>query len=178
MAELTTLARPYAKAVFEYANGKGKLGKWSEMLGVAAAVAGEEPVAKLLSSPALTTAQQAQSFVEICGDALNDQAQGFINVLSENKRLTLLPEISVLFESLKAELESSVDVEIISAFELDTATTDKLAKALTTTLKREVSITTSVDNSLIGGVVVRAGDTVIDDSVRGKLHKLAEAMNS
>jgi len=178
MAELTTLARPYAKAAFEYANSKGELDNWSVMLGLAASITAEESVIKLLSSPSLTTAQQAQSFVEICGDALTDQAQGFINVLSENKRLTLLPEISALFDTLKAELQLSVDVEVTSAFELDSATTDKLAKALTTTLKREVSVTTAVDNSLIGGVVVRAGDTVIDDSVRGKLQKLAEAMNS
>jgi len=178
MAELSTLARPYAKAAFEYATGKGELDKWSVMLGLAASVSGQAPVIKLLDSPSLTTEQQAQSFVEICGDALTDQGQGFIKVLSENKRLTLLPEIAALFDAFKAELQLSVDVKVTSAFELDSATTDKLAKALTSTLDREVSMTTAVDNSLIGGVVVRAGDTVIDDSVRGKLQKLAEAMNS
>ncbi|ROR99041.1 ATP synthase F1 subcomplex delta subunit [Sinobacterium caligoides] len=178
MAELTTLARPYAKAAFEYAIGEGELDQWSTMLALTAAITGEEPVQKLLGSPSLTTAQQAQSFVEVCGDALTDQVKAFINVLSENKRLPLLPEISALFDTLKAEQQMSVDVEVTSAFELDSATTDKLAKALTGTLKREVSMTTAVDSSLIGGVVVRAGDTVIDDSIRGKLSKLAEAMNS
>jgi F-type H+-transporting ATPase subunit delta len=178
MAELTTLARPYAKAAFEYAAANGVLDNWSEMLGLAAAVTGEAPVIELLGSPSLTTAQQQQSFVEVCGDALSEQAQAFIAVLAENKRLVLLPEIAALFDGLKAEQQKSVDVEVTSAFELDSATTEKLAKALTSTLNREVSVTTAVDNSLIGGVVVRAGDTVIDDSVRGKLSKLAKAMNS
>jgi len=114
----------------------------------------------------------------VCGDAINDKGRNFMRVLADNKRLPLLPEIAVLFEEFKANQEKSVDVDVVSAFPLEQAVAERLAQVLRGKLQREVTINASVDSSLLGGVLVRAGDVVIDGSVRGRLAKLALAMNS
>jgi len=178
MAELSTLARPYAKAAFEYANAGGTLAQWSSMFATLAAVATQEQVSQQLAAPALTAEQQAKLLLDLCGDALDVAAANFVRTLAANKRLRLLPTIRELFEQLKAQQEKTVEVEITSAFELDAAMQEKLATALKSKLSRDVKVHASVDQSLIGGVLIRAGDTVIDSSVRGRLAKLAEAMNS
>jgi F-type H+-transporting ATPase subunit delta len=178
MAELTTLARPYARAAFEVALSDNALPGWSTMLGLAAAVATQDSVSTILTDPALDSEQVAQSFLDVCGDELDAKGQNFIRLLAENKRLALLREISVMFDILKANQEKSIDVEVTTAFPISSETSDKLAQALKTRLQREIRLATNVDQSLIGGAVIRAGDTVIDSSVRGKLSKLAESMNS
>jgi len=178
MAELTTLARPYAKAAFEVAAYADSLQTWSSMLTQMASVVSNDRVAELLLSPSLTGGQQAQIVIDLCGDEINVQLQNFVTVLSENKRLSLLPEIVGLFDILKAEQELTVDVEISTAFPLADEIEKKLAKAIKVKLNRDVKIHSQIDKNLIGGTIIRAGDLVIDDSVRGKLHKLAEAMGS
>ncbi len=178
MAELITLARPYAKAAFEVALEDSALDNWSKMLGVAAAVTSQDAVRTLLINPELSTEQVATSFIDVCSEELDSKGQNFIRLLAENKRLQLLPEVSALFENLKAIQEKSVDVEITTAFEISSDVSDKLAQALKSRLQREINLATNVDADLIGGAVIRAGDTVIDSSVRGKLTKLAESLNS
>jgi F-type H+-transporting ATPase subunit delta len=178
MAELSTLARPYAKAAFEYARDNSALAQWSEQLATAAAVTLDSAMGAVLNDPALTAEQQAQALNDVCGDALSGEARNFIAILAANKRLSLLPEIHSLFAQYKANQEKSVDVEVVSAFDLADATRDKLADVLGKKLEREVKVRTSTDKDLLGGVLIRAGDLVIDGSVRGRLNKLAEAMNS
>lgn len=178
MAELSTLARPYAKAAFQAAVDAGALQAWSTMLSVASQVAQQAQVVELLSNPNLTGTQQAQTFIDVCGDTLNEAGQNLVNVLAENKRIPLLPQIFEQFEHLKAELEKAVDVEIISAFEVTDETKQKLTQALKAKLDKDVRVTTSVDSALLGGAIIRAGDLVIDGTLKGKLAKLAEAMNS
>lgn len=178
MAELLTLARPYAKAAFEFALSADKLAEWSEQLATAAAVSQTEKIVKVLTSPSLTSVQQAQCFIDVCADQLGANVQNFIRVLAENKRLALLPQIAVLYDEYKANREKSVDVEVATAFELDAELQQKLAKALSSKLERDVKLQSTIDEDLIGGVVIRAADVVIDNSVRGRLSKLAEAMNS
>ncbi len=178
MAELTTLSRPYAKAAFEVALADNALDKWSAMTGIAGAVASQSAVRELLAAPSLSSEQIAQAFIDVCGDELDEKGQNFIRLLAENKRLVLLPEIAELYENLKAQQEKSLDVEITTAFEVSEAVASKLADALKSRLQRDIRLATKVDQSLIGGAVIRAGDTVIDSSVRGKLAKLAESMNS
>ena len=178
MAELSTLARPYAKAAFEFAETAGDLQGWSQSLATAGAVAQQSNVVRLLASPSVTADQQAQALIEICGDALNDQARNFLTVLSENRRLLLLPDISQQFDVLKANREKAVDVEVVSAYELDAVQQEKLSDALGAKLKRNINMQVSFDKSLLGGAVIRAGDTVIDGSIRGRLAKLAESLNS
>lgn len=178
MAELSTLARPYAKAAFEYARDNGALGQWSDQLATVAAVAAHEHMAAVLDDPSLTDEQRAAKLIDVCGEDLGEALKKFVRVLSDNDRLGLLGEIRRQFELYKADQEKSVDVEVVSAFELPQEMVDRLADVLGRKLEREVRMSTTTDSELIGGVLIRAGDTVIDGSVRGRLNKLAEAMNS
>ena len=178
MAELTTIARPYAKAAFVFAKEHDALEQWEKMLGLAAAVAGDASMRAYLDQPELDDATKVSAFAEVCGDELDESGRNFVAQLTQNKRLPLLPIILQLFHELLAEQQQFTDVEMISAFELDDAATDKLVAALKKRLGTEVNVTTSVDQSLIGGVLVRAGDTIIDGSVRGRLNRLAEQLNS
>ncbi len=178
MAELSTLARPYAKAAFEYALDRNELAQWHEQLATAAAVASARGMAAVLTNPSLTAAQQANKLGDVCGDALSAEVRNFIAILASNKRLALLPEIYGLFALYKANREKTVDVEVISAFDLADKARDRLAEVLGRKLERQVKVQTSTDSNLLGGVLIRAGDLVIDGSVRGKLDKLAEALNS
>jgi len=178
MAELSTIARPYAKAAFEYARDSKQLSQWAEQLATAAAVAADKGLQAALNDPALTAEQQARILCDVCGDALGTQARNFIAVLAANKRLPLLPEIYSLFAQYKANQEKSVDVEVISAFDLADTARDKLAEGLGRKLERQVKVRTTTDSNLLGGVLIRAGDLVIDGSVRGRLNKLAAVINS
>lgn len=177
MAELNTLARPYARAAFEYACGKDALTEWSLQLATVAAITANSQVKIALASPSLTSEEKAKLVVELAGDALNEAQQRYISVLADNHRLPLLPDIAVQFERLKTEHEKLVDVSISTPFELDEAAVEKLKQSLSSKMARQINVVTSVDNSLLGGVLIRAGDTVIDGSVRGRLNRLAEAMN-
>jgi len=178
MAELTTLARPYAKAAFEYAQAHQQLADWSAMLGLAAVVSQDPTLQRMLKAPRLTSTDKASTFVEVCGDKFDAQVANFIHVLAEHSRLVLLPEIAELFALYKAEQEKSVDVDVTSAFALNDEQQDKLAKVLSARLGREVRLHAAEDASLIGGLVIRAGDLVIDGSVRGKLAQLTYALKS
>lgn len=178
MAELRTLARPYAKAVYEYAESAGALDKWSESLQLLSSVVSEESVEQLLSSPEFTTQQQAATVNDICGDSLDEKGRNLVALLAEYRRLPLLPFIYTQFRDLKAAREKAVDVELFSASPLDDEQRQKFSQALSTRLARNVNISVSIDQSLIGGVLIRAGDTVIDGSLRGRLSKLAQALNS
>lgn len=178
MAELNTVARPYTKAAFEHAVDKGNLDQWSEMLTTAAAVSQHETMTLVLGNPGLTSEQKAQAMISVCEEQMDDSAQNFIVLLAENQRLALLPKISEQFEQLKASQQKSVDVNVTTAFDLGEQQQQKLTQALSSKLGREVSLTTEIDKSIIGGVIVRTEDMVIDGSIRARLAKLAEAMNS
>ncbi|PCK08678.1 MAG: F0F1 ATP synthase subunit delta [Alteromonadaceae bacterium] len=177
MAELNTLARPYARAAFEFARGAKALASWSKAFELAAAVSQEQKVEVFLSSPNLTTESKGAAFTDLLGDALDAKQQNFVKVLAENSRLGLLPQIQLLFDLYKTEQEKVVDVDILSAFEMSPELEKKLVDSLTTKLDREVNLQTSVDKSLLGGALIRAGDTVIDGSVRGRLARLTEALH-
>lgn len=178
MAELSTIARPYAKAAFECAVAAAALPQWSAALGLLAELAKEPRVIGLLETPNLTSNSKADQLVALCGDTLDAQGANFVRTLAENRRLALLPQIQQQFESLKANLEKTVNVELIAATAMDPAQLEKLEQALKARLQRDVKIDVSVDKALLGGAVIRAGDTVIDGSVRGRLAKLAEALQA
>jgi F-type H+-transporting ATPase subunit delta len=145
MAELTTLARPYAKAAFEHAQAHQQLASWSAMLGLAAAVSQDDTMQRVLKAPRLTSAEKAATFIDVCGDKFDVKVQNFIHVVAENDRLPLLPEIAALFDLYKAEQEKSVDVEVTSAFALNQEQQDKLAKVLSARLDREVRLQVAED---------------------------------
>lgn len=176
MAELATIARPYANAVFELAKRDANLDQWSSMLAVLDATTQHESVAMLLSSPDLASSAKALRVADICGDELDEQGNKFLQSLADHDRLSLLGEVRSQFEDLRAEELRSLDVEVISAFALTDAQGDALKQALNKKFEKEISIETSVDASLLGGAIIRAGDIVIDGSVRGKLNKLAETL--
>tara|TARA_R110000850_G_scaffold172906_14_gene298563 strand:- start:2853 stop:3389 length:537 start_codon:yes stop_codon:yes gene_type:complete len=178
VAELITLARPYAKAAFAFARDNGELASWATQLKTLAIVSGYDKVSQLVSSPALTPEQQANTLIEICGEELSPNVKNFVELLAENKRLALLPEVFTLFDALKTAEEQAVNVELTTAFELDDASQQKLADALSAKLARKVKVSTAVDSQLLAGVVIKAGDLVIDGSMRGRLEKLAKAINS
>lgn len=176
MAELATLARPYAKAVFEIAKRDNALDRWSRMLGVLGSVAATPKIRQLLDSPNTPEEQKAHQLLDVCGDDLDDRARRVVHVLATNRRLGLIEEIHEQFEVLKAQDEQVLDVEVISAFPLSREQQERIQTALGERYQREVNLSSRVDQHLLGGAVIRAGDTVIDGSVRGKLAKLAETL--
>lgn len=178
MAELSTLARPYAKAAFNAALDDKQLDQWSTVLATLAAISEQEAIAELIANPSLSASDKAGKLKEIAGDTLNEGGANLVDILAGNRRLALLGEISEQFEALKAEQEKSADVLVTSAFSLSDSQQKSLTEKLSTKLGRKVNLTVDVDDALIGGVVIKSGDMVIDGSVRGKLAKLAEAMNS
>lgn len=176
MAELTTLARPYAKAAFEYADSANALDLWSKALSELALVVTDEKVSDLLSNPLNTTEQNTQLLISLMGEELDSKVQNFVRNISTNKRLSLLGEISELFDLMKANREQTLDVKIQAAYELTDAQQAKLSEVLSGSLKRKVALEVETDTSLIGGVLIHAGDTLIDGSVKGRLAKLTEAI--
>ncbi len=167
------IARPYARAAFARAREQERVEEWSQQLELLARVAGDPDAARLLTDPRLPRARRAEFLLDICGDRIGDEVGNLIRLLAENGRLAVLGELAAEFERLRGVAENRVDARVVSARELDQAQQDRIAEALARRLDREVRLQPSVDEELIGGVIVRAGDLVIDASVRGQLQRLA-----
>lgn len=176
MSELTTAARPYARAVFEMAESAGNLGEWSDLLGFMGSVASNDEVSSLLATPKMAKQSGADAFVKLCDGKLNDEAINLVGMLAENDRLTLLPEMSAIYEVLKDEAEGSVEALVTSAKALTKAEEKSISAALKKRLGRDVKIKVSVDDTLLGGAIIQAGDLVIDGSLKGRLVKMTSAM--
>lgn len=176
MSYLMTIARPYASAAFEYALHQHNLAGWDTMLQQAAFLAKQPDMAELLSNPRLTQKQLVDLFLEIIAKGLDRHQCNFLQLLAEYKRLPVLPPIASAFSALRAIHEKTITVDVISAISLDTFYQDKLMKRLHDRLQQKVLLNYTVDPSLLGGVMVRAGDLVIDGSVRGKLNRLLESL--
>jgi F-type H+-transporting ATPase subunit delta len=178
MADKTTIARPYAKAAFEEARAHGRLAEWSRALGVAAQVAADARVAELIESPQVTPEELARLVTDVTGKQFGDLGRNFVETLAENRRLAYLPQIAALFDELKNQAEGIAEVSVTSATPLDTAQQRRLVEALSRRLKRQVRLHCTTDAGLIGGAVVRAGDLVIDGSLRGKLERMANELTA
>jgi F-type H+-transporting ATPase subunit delta len=178
MAERATIARPYAKAAFEYAREANDFAGWSQTLARLVEIVADPRVAALTKSPQWSAEDVANFIIDIAGTTLNAGPQNFVRVLAENHRLLLLPEIAAHYEEFRSSVENTVDVEVVSAVKLDAAQSDKLSAALSTRLKRNVRMKNSVDAALLGGAVLRAGDLVIDGSLKGRLERLATELTS
>ena len=176
MIEPMTLARPYARAAFDFADGAQALGAWATALSQLATIAGDVTAEKLLKDPAKTASARADAVTTLIDGDVPMGLKNFLHIASDHGRLALLPEMAQQFTELKAAREATVEVEVISAFAVSEAETQKLADAMAKQLSRSVSITTKTDPALVGGAVIRAGDLVIDGSVRGRLNKLANAL--
>ena len=176
MADIATIARPYARAAFEHAHDAGQLAPWGEMLARAGAAVADERVEPLIGNPHVQRADLVALIVEVAGAAGDGKARNFIQLLADNGRLAALPQVAEQYAALRAEVENTVDVTVTSALPLTAEQSDKLAQALTRRLRRTVRLAATVDPSLIGGAVVRAGDFVIDGSLRGRVERLANTM--
>jgi F-type H+-transporting ATPase subunit delta len=174
--EATTIARPYAEAVFDRAEESGKLDDWSEMLSFLTTVVESEELAPVIGNPLVEQEALVALLLEIAGDKVDLEGGNLIKVLVEYNRLNVLPEINALFEALKADKERISKVHVTSAFALDAAQEKLIANALKAKLGRDVTITSEKDPDLIGGIHIRAGDMVIDGSVRGQLQQLANEL--
>ena len=173
MAENTTSARPYARAVYSHATETSTVADWGDALALMAAVTADASMQELLDKPQLSKEQKGDMVLKVLSDRINQQQQNLIRLMAENGRLRALPEVAEQFEAFRAEAEGKVEAQVISAFPL----TPEQEQAITATLKsklgRDVAITTSTDASLIGGVVIKAGDTIIDGSMKSQLESLA-----
>lgn len=172
MAERATIARPYAKAAFEYARDGKAFEPWSREFALACEIVADPRVAELLGNPELTAADHASLVTDVAGERLDPHFKNFVRVLAQNHRLALLPEIAAHFEALRSQVENTMDAEVISAVPLDAAQSEKLRQALDARLKARVRMKNTVDPSLLGGAVIRAGDLVIDGSLKGRLERL------
>ncbi|MEW6169105.1 MAG: F0F1 ATP synthase subunit delta [Pseudomonadota bacterium] len=178
MADYSTLARPYAKAVFELARDGRSFPAWSEALASLAALVSRPDIAQLIGHPALTRTELSDTLHKGLTGKLAAEAVALARLLAENGRLKALPAIAEQFEQLRAEAESRVDVEIVSAAPVASAQQARLTAAVKKRLQREVVIDWQTDPELIGGALIRAGDLVIDGSIRGELDRLRTALTT
>ena len=183
MADNNTIARPYAQAAFELAHESGELATWSEGLAVAGELLADGQVAIFLSSPSLDNERRLEFLTGLFTKAHADVLSGsdkrgtnFLKLLLEYGRVSVLPEIAEHFEALKAKVENTVDVTVTSATELSAAQQKEISTALRARLDRDINLETEIDKSLIGGAVIRAGDVVIDGSLRARLKGLSNAL--
>ncbi|WP_036301350.1 F0F1 ATP synthase subunit delta [Methylotenera sp. L2L1] len=178
MAEISTIARPYAVAAYKLGREQKALGKWSEMLGFAAAVTNDAQIKAYIQDPKVVSSDLQTTFLKVCGDQLNENGQNLVKVLVEYGRLSILPEISSAFEALKAQDEGTLDAEIIAAAKPSAAEVKDLVKRLEAKFGKKIEASVSVDPELIGGIKIIVGDTVIDASVKGQLQNLAYTLTA
>lgn len=176
MSEIATLARPYAVAVFKRAKETSSTAHWSEMLSFLSAVINSAEIKALIGNPKFSKDKLARLILDIGKDKTDAEAANFIKLLTANNRLGLLPKIAQIFEELKAESEGYIDVSVQTAFAFSKEGEQKFTVALEKTLNKKVHMNVVVDQSLIGGVLVRAGDRVIDGSIRGQLQNLRKTL--
>ncbi|CAN5907271.1 F0F1 ATP synthase subunit delta [soil metagenome] len=177
MAELATIARPYAEALFRVAKA-GNLSAWSDLVSEMAHVAAHPDVQALSHNPNVSDKLVTETFQALLKSPLNDEAKNFINMLVENGRIALLPEIGVQFHVLKNAQEGAADAEISSAFAISDVQIQELVATLEKKFGRKLNPSVSVDSSLIGGVRVVVGDEVLDTSVRAKLQQMQVALTA
>ncbi len=176
MIEPMTLARPYARAVFAVARAQENLDAWHEVLQSLAAISVEPRVSAMLQDPARTAERRAEVVAGLVDGNAPAGLSNFLSVMASNHRLSLLPEVALQFAELKAQQEATVEVAVTSARDVTDDEAARLADAIARKLSRTVTLTTQTDPALLGGAVIRAGDLVIDGSVRGRLNKLSGAL--
>ena len=178
MAELSSIARPYAQAVFELAKDSGHYGPWSEALEFLAKVAADKDMAALFSNPRVSRQQAADIVIELLGEAVGDEPKNLVRLLAQNRRLQALSAIFKQYELLRAEAERTIRAELESALPISDEEHRRIVGALKTRLGREVELVVTTNRELVGGAVIRAGDLVIDGSIRARLERLAAAVSA
>ena len=172
MLENSTIARPYATAVFELAQETGQVDEWSAMLGLLGLLTADEDMRQLITNPKVSRQQLQDLVLEVCGAGLSGLGRNLVKLLVRADRLQYAPYIKNQYEQMRATAEGKVEVEVVTAYELDRQQQDGIAEIVERRLGKQVNIKTSVEDSLIGGAVIRAGDSIIDASLRGRLTEL------
>jgi F-type H+-transporting ATPase subunit delta len=178
MAELTTIARPYAEAAFALAREGKALSAWSSMLRYASTVVADPAMARSLDNPKFTAGDKESLILSVCGDKLDAMGRRFVKVLVEAERVALLPQIAALFDDLKNDAEGIATARIDSAFPLTDAQVAELKEALEQRFRKKIEATVNVDPELVGGARITVGDTVIDASVRAQLQSMANQLRA
>lgn len=178
MSENVTAARPYAKAIFELAKKGANFDVWSDRLKFLSAVVADESVASVLDQPNSTASDRAAMIEKIAGDRLDGEAVNTVRLLAENGRLGLMGSIATLYDEYRSEDEGTLEATVVSAQALDDTYRDKLAQSLERKFNKKINIVNTIDESLIGGAIIRAGDVVIDGSVKGKLSQLGSNLSA
>ncbi|MDD2722481.1 MAG: F0F1 ATP synthase subunit delta [Methylovulum sp.] len=176
MSELATLARPYAVAAFKWAKQNDAMMKWSQSLKFMAAIMGDNEISIVVNNPKVGKQKVSELLLDICNGQIDEDDASFLKVLVQNGRLDLLSTIAILFEGYKAEYEGYVDVQVSTAYEFSEEAYNRLSEKLQKSLGKKINMNVAVDKSLIGGVLVRAGDRVIDGSIRGQLQHMQKAL--
>jgi F-type H+-transporting ATPase subunit delta len=176
MAELAALARPYAEAVFLMAEEKGQMEQWSDMLGFLKQVTSDERLKKIADNPKVSKETLEGAMIDICQGQMDDNGLNLIKLLIKNNRLQLAAEITEQFEVKKAEIGGIIDVTVTSAFPMSDSDKEELTKSLSSSFGRQVKINVEEDSNLIGGMIIRAGDKVIDGSLSGQIQQLANKL--
>ena len=177
MSDLTTIARPYAKAAFDFAVEANAVDSWLEQLTFAAQVSQDDTIQTYLNG-GVSVEQATTLFLNVCGEQVESKGQNFLKLLAENHRLLALPEVLEQFCELKADYEKTVNVDVTSAIKLKAAETKALSAALEKRLARKVKLNCKVSKKIISGLIIQAGDMVIDGSVQGKLNRLSQTLQS
>ena len=173
MADFTTAARPYARAIYQLAEQSSSVENWGDVLALLAAVTSDDLMIAIIDNPQMSSEKKAEQLIKVVEDKVNQQQQNLIKLMAENGRLKTMPDVADQFEAYRADAEGKIDAVAFSAFELSQDQQDTIITTLKNKLGREVSLTTSIDESLIGGVVIKAGDTIIDGSMKAQLESLA-----
>jgi len=176
MAEVAALARPYAEAVYILADEKGQVDKWSQALGFLKQVTSDKLFKQLTDNPKISKVMLEEAMVDICKGQLDDESLNFIKLLIKNNRLQLVEEIAEQFEAKKAEESGLLDVTVTSAFPMSDNDVKKLTVSLSGSFGKEVKISVKEDSTLIGGMIIRVGDKVIDGSLSGQIQQLANKL--
>ncbi len=176
MSELATLARPYAVAVFKRAKETDSTKNWSKNLAFLATVLSDEAISGVVDDPKIGKSKLSTLLLDICQDQIDKEGGNFLKLLIENNRLSLIVAIAAIFETYKAEDEGSIDVDVSTAFAFTKESKESFNATLEKAFGKKINMKIAVDSSLIGGVLVRAGDQVIDGSVRGQLQQLAQRL--
>lgn len=172
MLENATIARPYASAVFELARETGRVEEWSATLELLGMLAADKDMRRLVANPKVSREQLRDLVFDVCGDGLDGPGRNLARLLVQGNRLQYAQDIKTRYEQMRAAAEGKVDVEVVTAYPLDGQQQAGIAESIAERLGRQVNIKTAVDEALIGGAVIRAGDSIIDASLRGRLTEL------
>ncbi|NOT13003.1 MAG: F0F1 ATP synthase subunit delta [Methylococcaceae bacterium] len=176
MSEIATLARPYAVAAFKRAKDGGTAEKWSKSLAFMSAVLRDQDIVGIVNNPKVGKNRLSALMLDICEGQVDQEGSNFLKLLVQNSRLALLPAIASIFESLKADDEGYIEVEVLTAYAFTDEARQSFSAKLAKTMNKNIHMNVTVDTSLIGGVLVRAGDKVIDGSIRGQLQQMQRAL--